>query len=100
MTPPEEQKPTPSAVEQMNALMERMNNRGVLTPYEKQIYRPPHNIITGRHRFPSGKWYFVMGDGSLIKPETAVKRGLVDAAALAAALKDEQERAKAAKEAA
>lgn len=49
------------------------------------------NTIVKRAFSVTGKFYFRMADGSLIKPETAIKRGLIDHEAFEAAMKEEQE---------
>jgi hypothetical protein len=52
--------------------------------------RLPHNTITRRAFSVTGKVYLRMADGSLIKPETAVKRGLITQADWDRALAEEQ----------
>lgn len=49
----------------------------------------PRNTIIKRVWSREGYFYFRMGDGSLIKPETALKRGLIDAEAYKQALQEE-----------
>lgn len=58
----------------------------------RQLKRPlPRNVIVRRvFSQVTGKWWFKMADGSHIKPETAVRRGLIDPKVLAAAIKEEE----------
>lgn len=52
----------------------------------------PHNArntIVRRAISVTGKWYLRMADGSIIKPETAIKRGLVTQENIDRALREE-----------
>lgn len=59
-------------------------------PAVMQRRRSPRNTIVRRAFKADGSFYFRMGDGSLITPEVAIKRGLIDRAKYEQALAEER----------